>query len=83
VEAGVDDAVHVQVQVVVDANAIGPCGGFRQRRRCAGATFVFLGGDDDIWVLTHEPFVHGWHPHGMQGGKATSQQLQPADLQAI
>ena len=56
VEAGVDDAVHVQVQVVVDA--IGAAGLFVPRRwrlRRAGAIFVvLLGGDDDVGVLAHE-----------------------------
>lgn len=44
-----DDAVHVQVQVVVDAIA---------------GVVSFFRGDDDVRVLPHEPLVERRHTHG-------------------
>ena len=82
VEAGVDDAVHVQVQVVVDAIGAAALGLFvprRRRPRRAGASFVvFLGGDDDVGVLAREPLIEGGTPMACGGAQATSGQLQAA-----
>ena len=63
VEAGVDDAVHVEVEVVVDA--IGSAAGIPRRRRPPGAV-VLLRGKNDAGVLAHEPPVEGRHPHGVR-----------------
>lgn len=77
VEAGVDDAVHVEVQVVVDA--IGRPGGFPSRRR-RRLVDVVLGGDDDVGVLAHEPLVEGRHPHGVRRrAPAGGLELAPAE----
>lgn len=54
VEAGVDDAVHVQVEVV-EVNG----GGATSR-----TVFFLDGGGDDVGVLLHEPPVERRHSHG-------------------
>lgn len=78
VEAGVDDAVHVEVQVVVDA--IGRPGGFPSRRR-RRLVDVVLGGDDDVGVLAHEPLVEGRHPHGVRRRAPAGGNLQAGGLE--
>jgi hypothetical protein len=72
-KARVDDAVHVQVQVVkLDAVGVGlrrvDRGDQRSARAGVGASeharSILDAVDDDFWVALAEPAVEGWDSHG-------------------
>ena len=53
VEARVDDAIHVEVEVVIDDAIRAPL-------------WFLLCGGDDAWVFGHKPLVERRNPHGWQ-----------------
>jgi len=53
VEAMVDDAIYVEVEVVIDDAIRAPL-------------WFLLCGGDDAWVFGHKPLVERRNPHGWQ-----------------